>query len=141
MRGKGTDKKLGAQVMALNELNKTQEEIGQLVGLPQTTVSEILTGKGRWASIQREAWFETYRKSQKRKIEAAAHELSEQALRRIEETLPKANLSQASVTFGILQDKIRLLAGESTANVAVAVKVEADALNKTLDKLLKGLRE
>lgn len=141
MAKKGHKGYLGANVLALRDAGKTEAEIADALTVSQQTVSDILTGKGKWAAIARETWFDSYRVEMKRKHEAIAHELSTEALKRLQKTLPYTSASQAAVVFGILQDKARLLAGESTKNISVAVHIEADALSNTLTKLVNALRE
>lgn len=138
-RGKRIKRELALQVKTLSDLGKTQTEIAKTVGVPQTTISDIMSGKGRWAQIQHGAWFETYRRDQKKKLQTASLELSWKALEQVEETLPNANSLQAATTYGILRDRERLDAGEATQHVAVVARVEVDALNETLGKLIKSL--
>ena len=141
MSRKPTPKHIAENVMVMADMGKTSTEIGEAVGLPLTTVEDIRKGVGRWAAVQRDHWFQSYRKEMRRKHEAMAHELSGLALERIEAGLPKSSVAQAAVVFGILQDKIRLMAGESTQNIAVSVKIEDEALSKTLERLMHSLKE
>src|SRR5574341_1532298 len=72
-----------------------------------------------------------------------ARELSTKLLQRIEDTVSRASLSQAVIAFGVLQDKARLLAGESTQNIAFggSVRLETDKLTDMLAKLVSSLRD
>lgn len=138
---KGHSKDIGATALALHDTGMIESEIGKALGISHSTVSEIIRGVGKWATLTSDVQMEAYRKEQRHKHEVAMHELSTTALERIEKTLPYASVGQAVMTLGVLQDKIRLLSNESTQNIKVAVSVEADKLTETLNKLLGSLKE
>lgn len=130
----------GANVLALQDAGQSQVEISKNLGIAVNVVGAILRGEGKWAAIVGDAKIEAYRKEQRRQHELMAHELSTEALKRIETTLPKASVGQATMVFGVLQEKIKLITGEAAQNVRVAVSVEAEKLTDMLDKLVTSLK-
>ena len=137
-RGKKLRKNIAATALALRDQGESQQEVAKRLGLSQQTVSKIERGEGNWAKLSGEAWFDSYRRDVQRKHEAMLHELSGMALQRMEELIPASSLSSVSGAFNVMQDKIRLLAGQSTQNIAHSVRVEDDKLTKTLDALIKS---
>jgi hypothetical protein len=104
-------------------------EAGQSLGLGKNTVANILKGKYGWDEIVERPVFVRHRANQNKALEQAARTLAAKAFAHAEETLPKASFYQAVVGGSILIDKARLLAGESTENVAVLVRHEAEGLD------------
>ena len=133
----------GAAVEALAATGVTPSQIAEDMGLSLGLVESILAGKGRWASLHTDQALQQYRQKQTRQHELMARELSTKALQRIEDTLPTANLSSAIIAFGVLQDKARLLAGESTQNIAFGgtVRIESEKLTDMLARLVSSLTD
>ena len=125
-----------AAAAALYERSGNQHEVARRLDMPQRTVCDIVNGYGRWAEVATDSSFTALRLEQKRHLQAASAKIMSQALVRIEEKLPDASAPQAAMVYGILFDKDRLMAGESTANVGVRTSTEV--LN--LDELANALR-
>lgn len=140
MKGKARDKYIASTVVALREAGKTQQEIAEATGTPQQTVSDILASKGRWADVHKKTWLDTYRNAEKKKLQVVSLELSKLALEALANKIPNAAASQLAVVYGILRDKERLDAGESSKNIDIHATIEADALTKILDKLLVNMK-
>ena len=133
----------GAAVQALAEVGVSPRQIAEDLGVSVSLVDDVLHGRGRWASLKTDHQLQQWRAQQTRQHELLARELSTKALQRIEDTLPTANLSSAIIAFGVLQDKARLLAGESTQNIAIGgtVKVESEKLTDVLARLVSSLQD
>jgi hypothetical protein len=133
----------GAAVEALALAGVAPSQIAEDLGIGVSLVDDILNGRGRWASLRTDQALQEYRQKQTRIHELMARELSTKALQRVEDTISKASLSQAVIAFGILQDKSRLLAGESTQNIAFggSVRLESEKLTNTLARLLNSLKD
>ena len=133
----------GAAVEALALTGVSPSQIAEDLGISLGLVDDILNQRGRWASLKTDQALQQYRQKQTRQHELMARELSTKALQRIEDTIQSASLGQAVVAFGILQDKARLLAGESTQNIAFGgtVRVESEKLTDMLAKLVSSLND
>ena len=133
----------GAAVQALAEVGVSPSQIAEDLGLSVSLVNDIVNGRGKWASLKTDQQLQQYRNQQTRMHEIMARELSTKALQRIEDTINKGGLSQAVIAFGVLQDKARLLAGESTQNIAFSgtVRVESEKLTDVLARLVSSLKD
>ena len=133
----------GAAVDALAQLGETPGQIAENVGISISLVDDILNKRGRWASLETDHALQEYRTKIARQHELMARELSTKLLKRIEATVSTSSLSQAVIAFGILQEKIRLLAGESTQNIAFGgtIKIESEKLTDMLARLISSLKD
>ena len=133
----------GAAVEALADTGMPPGQIAEAVGVSLSVVDDILHGRGRWASLHTDQALQQYRQQQTRQHELMARELSTKLLERIEKTINTGGLSQAVIAFGILQDKARLLAGESTQNIAFGgtVRIESEKLTDMLARLVSSLTD
>ena len=133
----------GAAVQALADAGVSTGQIAENLGLSVSLVDDIVNGRGKWASLKTDQQLQAYRAQQTRIHEVMARELSTKALQRIEDTINKGGLSQAVIAFGVLQDKARLLAGESTQNIAFSgtVRVESEKLTDVLARLVSSLKD
>ena len=113
----------------------SQARVAAHLGMNKRTVCDIVGGYGRWREVATDASFTQLRLEQKRHLQAASAVIMSQALVRIEEKLPDASAPQAAMVYGILFDKDRLMAGESTQNVAIR-----GAEISNLDDLANALR-
>lgn len=129
-------------MQALAAAGVTSSQIAEDMGRSVSMVDDILNSRGRWASLATDQALQEYRAKQTRQHELMARELSTKLLERIEKTINTGGLSQAVIAFGILQDKARLLAGESTQNIAFGgtVRVESEKLTDMLARLLSSLK-
>ncbi len=128
---------LAAAASAVYERTGSQKATGELLGLPRRTVCDIINGYGRWGKIATDASFTALRQEQKRIFQAAIPSILGQALERIEEKIVDCSAPQATYVFGVLSDKLALLNGESTANIAV--RDTREVLN--LDDLARSLSQ
>ena len=124
-----------AAAVALYEHDGNAARVAGRLGMNRRTVSDIVGGYGRWKEVATDASFSQLRLEQKRHLQAASAVIMSQALVRIEEKLPDASAPQAAMVYGILFDKDRLMAGESTQNVAIR-----GAEISNLDDLANALR-
>ena len=107
-----TDKKLIAELAAGKPL--TQAQIGQLTNLSQNRVSEILQ------EVKNNQEFHQFTKNKDKVFENLQYRLINLA----DDNLLKTMLNKRGMTdVAILEDKIRLIRGESTANISYDAKV------------------
>jgi hypothetical protein len=118
-----------ATAVELVEHGVSFRDAGRRVGIAADTVASILNGDHGWSEITDAPIFKQYRAKQNKALEQAARTLAAKAFSHAEATLDKASFYQAVVGGSILIDKARLLAGESTENVAVLVRHEAEGLD------------
>lgn len=128
---------LAAAASALHEYDGNAARVGRQLGMPQRTVYDIVHGYGRWSEVATDASFAALRLEQKRILQAASARNMSKAMVQIENTLDKCSAPQAAMVYGILFDKDRLMAGESTQNVGV--RTTNEVLN--LDQLAKSLSQ
>lgn len=133
------DPLLAAQAMSLGDVGYNPRQAGSMVGLPGSTVREIVARHGRWGEVAERPVFVRLRAEQTKALEAAGRTLAAKALIQCEETLPKANAYQACLIASIMIDKSRLLAGESTENIAVNARVEFTGLDVIAEALSRSL--
>jgi hypothetical protein len=135
------DPKLAAQVMNMAEAGYQGQRISEAVGLPASSVSDIIARHGRWGDIADKPVFEALRRQQNQTLEAAFRAGAGQLLARAfdEDKLAKAGTYQLVVASGIAIDKARLLAGESTQNVSIHATHEVAALDKLCEMLGQAL--
>jgi len=114
-RGRRTElEKAVAATVLREELGCSPREIGRRLDLAEATVRDIFSGKNGWDRIHDIPWFKEYRDIQKQTIHASIIELQKSALAQIAKGIGKSSAAQATYSFGILYDKQRLSAGEST---------------------------
>ena len=138
-RGRQTDLPTAATAKAMHEMGIQTGEIASGLGVPEATVDDIVHGRHGWGRIHNTPLFNEYRVQQKRIMQTVSVELAKKALKQIEGKLLEASAAQAAVIYGILRDKERLDAGESTENVAVLHKHELDREQKALARLAASL--
>jgi hypothetical protein len=63
----------------------------------------------------------------------------QKALQQVEDKLPNASTAQAAVIYGVLTDKERLQAGESTANVEIHSRVKVERMDRLAQALSRAL--
>ena len=126
-----------AAASALFERIGNAQAVSETLGMPRTTVNDIVNGYGRWCEISTDASFVALRQEQKRLLQAAIPSILGQALVHIEEKLPLASAASATYIFGVLSDKLALLNGESTVNVSVHSTSEV----ANLDQIAEALRD
>jgi membrane-bound ClpP family serine protease len=117
-------------------------QIARATGLVPSSVRDIIHRHGHWGEIAESSVFALHRRQQSQALEAAGRVLAAQAMAQCAERLPDANAYQACLISSIMIDKTRLLAGESTANVSIANKVELSGLAElagALSTLAQGL--
>lgn len=126
---------LAATAQAMYDVDGSAARVAQQLGMPARTVSDIVRGFGRWSELATDASYADLRRQQKRILQAACATNMSKALVRIEEKINDCSAPQAAMVFGILFDKDRLMAGESTQNVAIRDTQGAMALDTIADKL------
>lgn len=120
---------------ALYERIGTSSGVARVMGMPRQTVSEIVNGHGRWSEVRFDSSYSALRQEQKRHLQVASAQLMSKALIQIDERLPDCNAPQAALVYGILFDKDRLMAGESTQNIGVRTTTEISNLDSLADAL------
>jgi len=108
-----------AAAAALYERDGNASRVALIMDMPRTTVNDVVKGYGRWGEVATDSSFVALRQEQKRLLQAASALNMSRAQSQIADTIHKCSAPQAAMVFGILFDKDRLMAGESTQNVAV----------------------
>jgi|SRR5919197_511542 hypothetical protein len=102
----------------------------------ESTVTNIINGTHGWAEIKNsDAQFQKYRNQTRRELQVSMLELNKKCLQQIDAKLSKASAAQAAMIHGILTDKERLQAGESTQNIEIHTKHEDLALDRLAEVL------
>ena len=138
-RGRRTDLPKAATAKAMSEMGFQSGQIAESIGLPEGTVDDIVNGRHGWGRMLNEPVFREYRVQQKRLMQTSSIELAKKALKQIDEKLPQASAAQAAMVYGILRDKERLDAGESTQNIAIIDRHEIEQLDKLAERLSQVL--
>ena len=127
-----------AQALELVELGYSQRIAGEITGIPQQTVSQILNRHGKWGEVAEEPVWRELRSIQKRHFQAATLQVCKKALEQVDLTIGKASAYQAAGIYGLLRDHERKDAGESTENVSIRVEaaVTIDDLSARLSQRL-----
>ena len=126
-----------AAAYTLQESGHSGRQIARMTGLPRGSVHDILSGRGRWKKVPELPVFRRLRQEQSQRLEAAFRQGTSVLLERAfdDEKLAKASTFQLIYASGIAIDKARLLAGESTENVAHLHLHEIPALDRLAEKL------
>ena len=140
-RGRRTDLPTAATARAMSEMGFQTGQIAEAIGLAEGTVDDIVNGRHGWGQMINEPVFNEYRVRQKRIMQTASIELAKKALGQIENKLPQASAAQAAVIYGIMRDKERLDAGESTENIAVLSRHDVEDLDRLAKALAHSLLE
>ena len=127
-----------AQAMQLVDYGYSQRIAGQITGIPQPTVSDILNKHGKWGEIVETSVWHELRSTQKKHFQVATFAVCKKALEQVDATIEKASAYQAAGIYGLLRDHERKDAGEPTENIAVAVQVavSVDDLSSKLQQRL-----
>ena len=130
-----------AEVVTLNEdFGKRSTEISRALDIPRATVNDILAGRGGWDEItESDPLFKQLRQQQKERWWKSIWSLQPKLLQNIEDKLKESSAASSTWMFGVLFDKERLLAGESTSNISVAHHVEVEDLNEAADRIAHSL--
>ena len=124
-RGRRSDKVKAATALELSEkLGHSERQIAREVGLPASTVHTILSKANGWDQIADEPVFKQNRAQQNRALEQAARSMAAKAMERAEGKIDEAGFYHLTLGAGIMIDKARLLAGESTENIAIRSREE-----------------
>lgn len=135
-RGSRTPILTAAQAKALAETGYTRGQIARATRLSKSTVADIIAGRGAWGEMmQSEHRFNSHRVEVKRRLQVSSLELSKKALQQVEDKLPQASAAQAAVIYGVLFDKERLQAGESTSNFEIHTKEQWEGMNRLAEAL------
>ena len=123
--------------MNLAEAGYSGQEIARNTGLNNRSVYDVLHRHGRWGEVAEKPVFIRLRAEQNQHLEAAFRSAAAEFLVRSmeEDKLAKASTYQLVIASSIAIDKARLLAGESTENVAHLHLHEIPALDRLAEKL------
>lgn len=138
-RGRRTNLPTAATAKAMAEMGFQTGQIAESIGLPEGTVDDIVHGRHGWGRMLNDPSFNAFRVQQKRVMQTASIELAKKALKQVEEKLPQASALQAAAIYGIMRDKERLDAGESTENIAVLSHHDCEMLDEAAAKLARSL--
>jgi hypothetical protein len=128
-----------ARAVELVEAGYSRNKASKMTGLARQTIDDIINGNVGWDERANEPLFRQYRQQENKRLTHACTELAKAAIVHAHSALPKASFLQAVLGSAALIDKARLLAGESTENVAVAHRHEVEDLGVLADALAKSL--
>lgn len=111
------------------------------MGLPASTVHTILSKASGWDQIAEESVIKQHRARQNAALEQAARSIAAKAMEKAEGKIDGAGFYHLTLGAGIMIDKARLLAGESTVNVAINSKHEVAGLDNLCQALSQVLLE
>lgn len=128
-----------AEVYNLHAAGYSGNDIARRTGVTRPSVQDILAKHGHWGVIADKPVFIKLRLEQNKALEAAFRAGSAELLGRAfdEDKLKKASTYQLVIASSIALDKSRLLAGESTENIAV--HHESEAIEAAADKIAGAL--
>ena len=139
-RGRRSDKIKAATALELSEtLGHSERQIAKEIGLPASTVHTILSKANGWDQISDEPIFKQHRAQQNRALEQSARTIASKAMEKAEDKIDEAGFYHLTLGAGIMIDKARLLAGESTENIAIRTKedfLKLDILAAALSEAL-----
>ena len=139
MNGRKTDPQEAATVVAMSEGGYGPSAISRNLEMPRSTVNDILHGRSGWDKIHDQVWFREYVNKQRVSLQASLTEIAKRGLIRVDETIDKASTGQAMWAAAVAIDKARLLAGESTENIAHAHRHEVVAKDEVAARVLASL--
>lgn len=128
-----------AKAAALVESGYSHRKTSKLTGLSAFTVGQIVDGDEGWEERKNLPVFKRYLTEEKDRIIHAMTELTKKAIGQANKVVDKASFYQAVTGAAILIDKTRLLTDQSTSNVAVLHKVDAESIDKLANLLSQGL--
>tara|TARA_Y100000310_G_scaffold189061_1_gene189024 strand:- start:5354 stop:5797 length:444 start_codon:yes stop_codon:yes gene_type:complete len=131
--------KKAAKIKTLREQNIPITQIMGEVHCSPTTIYKVMNDPEWQERLKDDKQFVEYRTQIKRTMQAQSLAVSQQALQQMEDKLHLATAPQAAVVFGILRDKERLDAGESTENIAHVHKYDLRKLDRLAENLAKSL--
>ena len=117
-KGSRTDFPTAALAMSYGDAGYSSSKISELTGLPGRTVRDICARHDKWGDLEENSpVFAKVRHEQNKTLESAFRTGAATALTEAfkPEKLEKAQFYQLVIGAGILTDKARLLAGESTS--------------------------
>lgn len=129
-----------ASVFNLDAAGYKPKQIAAEVGISRPSVYDILGKHGRWGEIADGPVFDALRRDQNKTLEAAFRAAAVESLENAHkpEKLAKASYFQLVLGSATEIDKARLLAGESTQNIAVQHDV-AEITEDIAEKLARSL--
>lgn len=124
-----------AKLVNLVASGQSARRAGKMVGMSPSTAKDIVSGRNGWAQIKLSKEFLAHRQSSAIDLELMVGEQAKRAVERMDETIGKASYGQAVYGAGVMIDKYRLFAGQSTANLSVKINERAEGLDEALAKL------
>jgi len=128
-----------AQALVSYEHTGNAAQTARDLAMPESTVRSILSKRYRWGEVLADPFFGELRREQKKAFQVAALDLARKSLAKAEEKIDNASYLQLVTGYGILRDKERLDAGESTANISLHTTNDADDLDKVAARASRAL--
>jgi hypothetical protein len=139
-RRKKTDLRTAALILEMKKTEgRTERQISAATGIPRSTVHTIVSGAHGWAEVAEGELFKRYRNEQNKALEQVYRTMAAKALEEASGKMSKASYYQLVCSAGIMTDKSRLLAGESTQNVSLHTTQEIAGLDKLCEMLNQSL--
>ena len=104
---------------------RTERDIAGVTGVPASTVHRIIHGVNGWGEVTEGETFNRLREQQNKALEQSYRSLAADSVIHAATKLSQASYAQAVLGSSILIDKARLLAGESTQNIAIHTRTLA----------------
>lgn len=129
-----------ALVVELRETEgRSEKEISDMTGVPASTVHTILSRAHGWGDITTGEVFRRHRQEQNKALEQTYRTMAAESLITAWNKMDEASFAQLIFASGIMTDKARLLAGESTQNISVHETVELAGIDELCGKLSQAL--
>ena len=117
----------------------SERQAGKLLDIAPESVGRIVAGEGNWADLdEKHPSWGMIRQKQKEKWWKSIWSLQPKLLKNIEDKLNLSSAASSAWIFGVLFDKERLLAGESTENISVRAEVAID-MEGAAEKIARSL--
>lgn len=140
-QGKRTDPLIAAQLMGFVDAGYPASQAGEMVGVAPRTAQDIVRCHGQWGEVAEKPVFARLRAEQNQILEALARKMAADSWVKAAEKIDKASYYQLVMGGAIMLDKARLLAGESTENVAHLHRHEVAGLDDLAVKLADVLHK
>ncbi len=128
-----------ATVLAMHDLTGNGAEVARRLDMRQQTVYDIINGHRQWGERASGPVARSLREEQKSILTDASLAIAAQCVKQVEKRLPDASAYQAAGIYGLMRTHARLDMGESTENIAIVARVDANNADGLAQRLATRL--